>query len=306
MSNRTTVEQYATLRRPLRRPLRLYQRLRRWMPQRIAQLMGLLGTLVLGALVIMALFPATCAPFDPTARVGQPLQPPDATFKLGTNDIGQDILSELLWATRISLSTGLVVGFVSIAIGTVVGLLSGYVPGLIDVVLMRVADLTLVLPFLPLVILLSAYLGPKQRNIILILSLVYWPAPARLIRARVLTLVQQPYVDAARATGVGPWRILWAHIWPGVRTIAMTQFVLIASAAILAEASLSFLGLGEPSAKSWGTMLYFARVSGAFLGRSWAWWVLPTGLMITLTVLSLVLIGYALERRFEVALPNAQ
>lgn len=279
----------------LDRPVRARQR----RPHNHAALMGAAGALILAGLILLAFVPAAFAPYDPTERVGRPLEPPSAAFKLGTNDIGQDILSELIWGTRISLATGLIVGVAATAIGTVVGLISGTTTGLPSAVLMRLADLTLVLPFLPLVILLGAYLGPDQRHVILILALVFWPGPARLIRSQALTLTQQAYVDAAHAVGAGYWRMIQRHIWPGVRTLAVTQLVLVASASILAEASLSFLGLGEPTAKSWGSMLYFARASGAFMGRAWRWWVLPTGLMITLTVLSLMLIGYALEQRFE-------
>ncbi|MGH2542160.1 MAG: ABC transporter permease subunit, partial [Ardenticatenaceae bacterium] len=107
------------------------------------------------------------------------------------------------------------------------------------------------------------------------------------------------YIEAARALGGGDRRILFVHIWPAARTLALVQFVLVSGTSILAEASLSFLGLGDPSTKSWGTMLYFAQASGVFLGDAWRWWVLPTGLMITLAVLSLVLVAYALEHRFE-------
>ena len=164
---------------------------------------------------------------------------------------------------------------------------------------MRIADLILVLPFLPLAILLGAYLGASQRNVILILSLTFWPSTARLVRARVLTLLGEPFIEAASAQGSGRWSVLRMHLWPGVRSIVLVQFVLVASASILAETSLSFLGLGDPSAKSWGQMLYFARVSGAFLGQAWRWWVLPAGLAITLAVMSLVLIGYVLEQAFE-------
>jgi ABC-type dipeptide/oligopeptide/nickel transport system permease subunit len=107
----------------------------------------------------------------------------------------------------------------------------------------------------------------------------------------------EPYIEAARALGANPMRIMARHLWSGVQPLVLAQIVLVASASILAESSLSFLGLGDPSAKSWGSMLYFARASGAFLGDAWKWWVLPTGLMITLTVLSLGLIGYGLEQR---------
>ena len=260
---------------------------------------GRVGLVLLACLALCALVPGRIAPYDPMARVGKPLTRPSSDFWLGTNDIGQDILSELIWGTRISLSTGLTVAVLAVSIGIGVGLLSGYASGLVGAILMRLADLTLVLPFLPLVILLSAYIGPGWSNIVGILVLVSWAGPARLVRSRVLSIMREPYIEAAQALGSSPWRVLRKHVWPGVRSIAVLQLILVANASILAEASLSFLGLGNPSAKSWGAMLYFARVSGAFLGRAWQWWVLPTGLMISLSVLSLVLIGYALEHKLE-------
>jgi ABC-type dipeptide/oligopeptide/nickel transport system permease subunit len=265
---------------------------------------GVLGLLILITLVLLALFPGTVAPYDPAETVGRPLEEPNGRFLLGTNDIGQDLLSELIWGTRVSLAVGLTVGFMAVLLGTIVGLVAGYTSGVPSTLLMRLTDLTLVLPFLPLVILLSVYLGPSQRNVILILAFVSWAGPARLIRSRVLSLLSELYIEAAQAIGCTRSRLLVVHIWPGVRFIALVQLLLVASAAILAEASLSFLGLGDPASKSWGSMLYFARASGAFLTDAWQWWVLPTGLMITLTVLSLVLIGYTAEELLEPGLRN--
>ena len=211
----------------------------------------------------------------------------------------QDLFSELIVGTRISLFTGLIVSLITVSAGVCVGLISGYLGGWIDSLLMRVTDLVLVMPFLPLVILLSVYLGPSQRNVILVLSFFFWAGPARLIRSRVLAIRSDTYIEAARALGANPFDIMRGHFWPGVRALAVVQVVIVASASILAESSLGFLGLGDPSGKSWGTMLYFARASGAFLSNAWQWWVLPTGLMITLTVLSLGLLGYSLEQRIS-------
>lgn len=266
---------------------------------RLYGIVGVVGAVLLATLLLMALFPQAVAPYDPRELAGRPFQPPGDRFLLGTNDIGQDILSELIWGTRVSLVTGLIVSALAVSIGTAVGLVSGYFSNLASTALLRLIDLTLVLPFLPLVILLSAYLGPSQRNIVLILVLVSWAGPARLVRSRVLTLLNRPYIEAARALGSGDWRILFSHVWPGVRAIALVQLVLVGGGAILAEASLSFLGLGDPSTKSWGTMLYFAQASGVFFSDAWRWWVLPAGLMITLSVLSLVLLAYAIEQRLE-------
>lgn len=295
MSETGSANRWSLLPRRLASPSQPEQRV----PRRLSSYAGLVGLTILIGLLLLALFPGLLAPYDPAETVGRPLQKPNEFFLLGTNDIGQDLLSELIWGTRASLSTGLIVGFLAVLIGTVVGLVAGFAAGLPSALLMRLTDLTLVLPFLPLVILLSAYIGPSQRNVILVLAFVSWAGPARLIRSRVLSLLTEPYIEAARAVGCRRRRILLHHIWPGVRFIALVQLLLVASAAILAEASLSFLGLGDPSAKSWGAMLYFARASGAFLTDGWRWWVLPAGLMITLTVLSLALIGYTAEEVME-------
>jgi ABC-type dipeptide/oligopeptide/nickel transport system permease subunit len=264
---------------------------------RLARRVGWVGSLVLALMLIFAFFPGAVAPYDSTERVALPLQKPNAENILGTNDLGQDLLSELIAGTRASLFTGLIVAVISVSVGTVIGLVSGYLGGWIDSFLMRLTDLILVLPFLPLVILISVYLGPSQRNIILVLAIFFWAGPARLIRASVLSTRTDTYIEAARALGANPLQIMAGHLWSSVKPLALVQVVLVASASILAESSLSFLGLGDPSGKSWGTMLYFARASGAFLSEAWKWWVLPTGLMITLTVLSLGLIGYSLEQR---------
>ena len=257
------------------------------------------GALALTALLTLAIFPNLIAPYDSTERVALPLQRPTSENILGTNDLGQDLFSELIAGTRASLLTGLIVAFISVLVGTIVGLASGYLGGWPDSLLMRLTDLILVMPFLPLVILLSVYLGPSQRNVIMVLALFFWAGPARLVRSQVLRLREDTYIEAARALGANPLQIMLGHLWSGVRPLVLAQIVLVASASILAESSLSFLGLGDPSGKSWGTMLYFARASGAFLSDAWQWWVLPTGLMITLTVLSLGLIGYSLEQRIS-------
>lgn len=264
---------------------------------RLARRVGWAGSLVLALMLVFAFFPDAVAPYDATERVALPLQKPNEANILGTNDLGQDLLSELIAGTRASLFTGIIVALIAVSVGTIVGLASGHLGGWVDSVLMRLTDLILVLPFLPLVILISVYLGPSQRNIIIVLAIFFWAGPARLIRARVLSTRADTYIEAARALGANSLQIMAGHLWSSVRPLALVQVVLVASASILAESSLSFLGLGDPSGKSWGTMLYFARASGAFLSDAWKWWVLPTGLMITLTVLSLGLIGYSLEQR---------
>lgn len=266
---------------------------------RLYRAVGLAGVVILAALLLLAAFPQLFAPYDPTELVGRPFLPPSSEHLLGTNDIGQDILSELIYGTRVSLTTGLIVGLAAAALGTVAGLITGYFSNSFSGILLILVDLVLVLPFLPLIMLLSAYAGASQRNVILILIVVSWAIPARLVRSRVLSVTGAPYVEASRALGSSDAMIIAKHIWPAVRIIVLVQFVMLAAASILAEASLSFLGLGDPATKSWGTMLYFARSSGVFLSDAWRWWVVPAGLMISLSVLSLVLLAYAIEHRLE-------
>jgi peptide/nickel transport system permease protein len=257
--------------------------------------LGMFGLSLLVIFLLIALLAPLIAPFDPTERVGAPFTKPNGQFLLGTNDVGQDILSELLYGTRISLLIGVIAAFISILLGCLVGVIAGYYGGKIEAFLMRLVDLVLVIPFLPLMILLAAFIGPSFWNIILVISLISWASPARVIRSQVLTLKTKGYVEAARSIGTSIRVILIRHILPGVIPIALSQFVLAASHSILIEASLSFLGLGDPFTKSWGTILYYAQARGAFLTDAWIWWVLPPGLLITTLVIGFAFTGYSLE-----------
>lgn len=234
------------------------------------QIAALLGLCLIAGLTFTALFANQISPYDPTERSGRPFETPSATHRLGANDIGQDILSELIHGTRISLTVGVAAALIAMIIGTTVGLLAGYFTRL-GAVLMRLVDIILVLPFLPLLILLAAYLGRSLFNTVVIIGLLIWAGTARIIRSQVLTLVNQDYVLAARATGATHRHILLRHLLPQVLLLAVGQFVEATSGAILLEAALSFLGLGDPLQKSWGTILYWAQVRGAFLTPAWLW-----------------------------------
>jgi len=256
---------------------------------------ALVGLLLITGLAITAIFAPLLSPYDPTARVGRPFGMPSADHPFGTNDIGQDILSELIYGARVSLTVGVLSALVAIVVGTTVGLLAGYFKKL-DPWLMRLVDVILVLPFLPLLILLAAYLGRSLVNTVLIIGLLIWAGTARVIRSTVMSLAQQDYVLAAHAIGAKDFRILTRHLLPQVMLLAVGQFVEATSAAILLEAALSFLGLGDPLQKSWGTILYWAQVRGAFLTPAWLWWVLPPGLLIVCAALGFALLGFALEQ----------
>ncbi len=264
-----------------------------------------IGALLILGLIFTAVFADFLSPYDPTERIGRPFESPSAAHKLGTNDIGQDILSELIYGTRISLAVGITAALMAIFIGTSIGLLAGYYSHL-DSLLMRFVDVILVIPFLPLLILLAAYLGRSLQNTIIIIGLLIWAGTARVIRSQVLTISKQEYVLAARAVGASDQHIIFHHILPQVSLLAIGQFVLVISTAILLEAALSFLGLGDPITKSWGTILYWAQVRGAFLTPAWLWWVLPPGLLIVCAALGFALIGFSLEQRVDPRLKKKQ
>jgi peptide/nickel transport system ATP-binding protein/peptide/nickel transport system permease protein len=273
---------------PPPRPRRL-----RW---NAAMTAGTVGGLLILALIAMAVLAPWISPYDPTERVGRPFSRPGPEHLLGTNDIGQDILSELIYGSRISLTIGIFSAVIALTIGTTVGLLAGYYPRVLGRVLMRGVDILLIMPFLPLLILLAAYLGRSLLNTVVVLGALIWARPARIIRAMVMTLVHEDYVLAARAVGAKDARIILRHILPQVLLLSVGQFVQATSSAILLEASLSFLGLGDPLQKSWGTVLYWAQVRGVFLTPAWRWWVLPPGLLISAAALGFALIGFALEQ----------
>ncbi len=257
---------------------------------------GIIGLVFILTLVGTAIFAESIAPFDPTKRVGKPFQAPSTQHILGTNDIGQDIFSELVYGTRISLLVGVVAALVSITIGTLIGVVAGYYTTSIGRVLMRFVDVILTLPFLPMLILFAAYLGRSTMNTILVIGLLSWAGTARIIRSRVISLTSVEFVKASRSFGANDLHIIFRHILPQVMLLAMEQFINATSSAILLEASLSFLGLGDPLQKSWGAVLYWAQVRGAFLSPAWKWWVLPPGILIGIASLGFALLGFYVER----------
>lgn len=259
---------------------------------------GIAGLVLILIPVSMALFPQYIAPYDPYRRVARPFLPPSPTHLLGTNDVGQDIFSELVYGARISLFVGVVAAVSTVVLGTIVGMVAGYVGSIVDEVLMAVTDTMLLIPVLPLMILLSAFMGRGYVNIIVVITIFAWPSIARYIRAQVVSLKSQPFIEAAKAVGAGTLRILFKHMLPQVVPTLAALTMLRIGASMIAEAALSFLGFGDPTQKSWGTMIYWARRSGALTAGAW-WWVTMPGLMITLTVLGFTQLGYVLEEHYN-------
>lgn len=264
-----------------------------------AMILGWAGFAMVAVLVLVAVFAPLIAPYDPAERVATPFLPPSAEHPLGTNDVGQDLLSELIFGARVSLTVGVVAAVVALVIGTVIGILAGYYPKRLGAVLMRFVDVVLILPFLPLLIVLAAYLGRSLTNTILIIGLLIWAAPARIIRSQVLSLRSRDYVLASRSIGAPDRWIILRHVFPRTALLATGSFVRAVSGAILLEASLSFLGLGDPIQKSWGSTLFWAQSRGAFFTPAWKWWVLPPGIAIMIASLGFALIAFAIEERIN-------
>jgi len=215
---------------------------------------------------------------------------------LGTDEWGRDIFTQILYGARVSLIVGLLSAFISVLVGLAVGSFSGYLGGFVDESLMRFAEMLLVLPQISLLLVLTAMLGRSSWNIILIIGLLGWMSFSRVIRSQVLSLKERPFIEAARAAGCGTLRILFRHIMPNLMSLAYVALALAVPAAILAEAGLSWLGLGDPSAASWGRILHDATRYGAV--KEW-WWVIPPGLCIALLSLSFIMIGYAVDEIFN-------
>jgi peptide/nickel transport system permease protein len=259
---------------------------------------GMIGLAILVAAAAMALAAPLLADSTQLHAVNTTQNPafasPSEFGLLGTDKFGRPIINQFIWASRISLLVGLAATVLAVVIGSIVGIVAGFFGGLFGGVLMRVTEWFLVIPFLPLAIALAAILGPSVRNIILVIGITSWPQTARLIRAQVLTLKERDYVDRSRALGASNWHLMTRHILPNVSPLILANTTLTVPIVILSEATLSFLGLGDPDNASWGKMLDDAFEAGAVTLEAW-WYILPPGIGIMLVVLAFTLCGTALE-----------
>ena len=264
---------------------------------------AVLGAAVVLFFVAIAVFAPLIAPYDPLATSWSAVRkPPSVAHLLGTDEIGRDVLSRIIYGARASLLAGVVSVSISLALGVPIGLVAGYLGGAVDAVLMRMTDALLACPFLILAIALAAFLGPSLLNAMIAIGISAMPAFIRLTRAQTLATKVEDYVRAARAMGNPHWRILMRHILPNILAAILVQASLALAAAIIAEASLSFLGLGQqPPAPSWGSMLNTAR---SFLAQApWmAWW---PGLAIFVVVLSFNLLGDGLRDALDPRAPRS-
>lgn len=259
--------------------------------------MGVAGLAILAVFVTLALLADVIAPearLSVTDAPGAPLEPPSARFWLGTDELGRSVLDLVIQGSQISLLVGFLATAISMLIGALVGIAAGYFDGWIGVLLMRLTDWFLVIPFLPLAIVLAAILGRSLFVIALVIALVTWPGTARVVRAQVLSLKERPYVERARALGANHRQIIARHILPNVFPLIFANTILVVAVAILTETTLSFLGLGDPFSVSWGSILESAFAEGAISLGAW-WYLIPPGLCIVLVVLGFTMCGYAFD-----------
>jgi len=256
--------------------------------------LAVIGAVILIGFIICAIFAPYIAPHPPLEMDLTSLHKPPGTpgHLLGTDNLGRDVLSRLIYGSRISLSVGLVVVSIAAVLGTTLGLLSGYYGKAVDVVIMRVVEIFVAFPFLILVVAVIALLGPSIYNVMLVLGLVSWPIYARLVRSEVLAIRELPYIEAARAIGASNARIMFRHVLPNCLSSVLVTAAMSMAGAILSTAALGFLGLGvQPPTPEWGMMLNEAK---QFL-RRFPWEIFYPGVAIMLVVLSLNFLGDGLR-----------
>lgn len=270
--------------------------LRRFWRQYRKSAMGMVGLAILIFFLGMAIFAvfADASGVDPSQTSGPVLAPPSREYPLGTDNFGLSVLTLVIQGSKISLLVGLTASVISMTIGATVGIVAGYRGGAIDTVLMRITDFGLVIPWLVLAIVLASIIGQSLGAIILVIGVTSWPATARLVRAQVLSIRERPYIERAKALGAGNGHMIWRHVLPNSMPVIFANTILTIAIAILSEAALTFLGLGDPTNPSWGSMLDEAFEAGATTLGAW-WWIGAPGVCITLVVLAFTMCGFAMD-----------
>lgn len=262
---------------------------------------GVAGLVVLLIFALMAVFApllAASSGLEVTKATGPVLGAPSSQYWLGTDESGRSVLTLLIWGSRVSLFVGLFATLISVVIGTLIGIASGHFGGRIGGLLFRLTEWFLVIPFLPLALVLASLLGASLVNIAFVIGITSWPGTALLIRSQTLSIEARPYMERARVLGAGNWHQMTRHVLPNVMPMVFANTTLTVAGAILAETTLSFLGLGDPTRVSWGTMLDSAFSNGAMSLGAW-WYLIPPGVCVVLVVLAFTVVGQALEEIFN-------
>jgi ABC-type dipeptide/oligopeptide/nickel transport systems, permease components len=252
-----------------------------------------LGLILMGIFVLFALFPDAFAPYG-AKEMWQAWQPPGANHILGTNDMGYDIFSELVFSARSTLAIGLAAALISLLVGSSIGLAAGYLPGWKGEIAGGVIQVFLMIPMLPMAIVIAAFLGTETRNIIIIIAALGWCATARTVRVRTMQLKQSSFVESLMILGISKWQIMTRHILPNLREVILSRYIMTVAQAIMLEATLSFLGMGNPTEVTWGRMINIAYKRGGFTRGAYNWLISP-GICIALVVIAFYCINQYLE-----------
>ncbi len=259
--------------------------------------MALLGILVLAAILLMAIFAPLLSPYSPAEYSGRIFSPPSNDHLLGTDSMGQDIWTRLLFGARTSLLVAASVALLASSLSVLIGASSALVGGLYERFWMRIVDVMICLPTIIVMILIAAYFRPNLPLLILLISAFTWPGGARIVRSQVLTLKERMHIYAARTFGADQRHILKNHIVPDISPIIASMMIQDARRAVFMEAGLAFLGVSDPLIISWGKMMNQA-LAFTYLDV-WKWWLLPTGILLSLILVSLSFLGVSLEAAMD-------
>jgi len=254
---------------------------------------GQIGVAILVLMIVLAMLAPVLGRYDPLQQSTTTLLSPSRGHWLGTNHVGQDIWSQLLYGARTSLAVGFSVGVLGLLLSILFGVSTALIGGVYDRVVMRIVDAFIIIPMVIVVILVAAYIKPSLLLLIILLSVLSWPSGARAIRAQTLSLKQSGHISASRAFGAGELYIAWRHILPDLVPILLVEFIYGVRRAVFMEAGLAFLGIGDPMVVSWGTMMHDA-LRFSYLDV-WRWWLVPPGVALSLTIIGLTFISHAAE-----------
>ena len=257
--------------------------------------MRTLGFIILAVIFFVAIFARQIMPYDPYCMDFKPYLRPSAEHLLGTDNLGRDIFSQLVWGSRVSIIVGITAATIVVSIGFAIGIIAGYKGGMVENILMGITDVFILIPGLPLMIIISTYLGPSVYNVIFVIVLLWWCGTTRTVHSRVLQVKSMSFIESTKMMGFHESYILFRHILSNVKEIFVARWVLAIASAMMAEAGLAFLGLGDPFQISWGGMITNAFNKGGFTLNLW-WWYIAPGLMISLTTCAFFLMASRKKR----------
>lgn len=254
---------------------------------------SLAGIIILAAMSLIAIFAPYIAPYSPEAIISKTYLPPSYTYPFGTDGLGRDVFSQMIWGSRVSLEIGFISAIGITSLGALIGMASGYIGSYVDEVLMRIVDVLLVIPAIAFMIFVAVILGPSLASILIVIIVFGWPPMSRMVRSQTLSLKQRAFVESAVISGTPRRYIITKLIFPNVLSLVIANGILAVIYSIIAQVSLAFLGLASTSSYSWGSVLYNAEVENAVY-HGGTLWILAPGIFIAITGIAITLIARSL------------